>query len=265
MLIKKTGLIFLAVIFTFSSWGPAVAADTAELAKQVANPIASLISVPFQNNFESGLGPAEDIARYTLRVQPVIPTKLNQDWNLITRPIFSYLSLSGGASQSGLDDTQLQFFFTPNQVQPGELMWGAGPILLLPTAADAALGTEKWGIGPSVCLLQQDGGWTKGLLMTHLWSVAGNASRGDISFSYLQPFISHSTKTGTSFTFSSESDYDWLSGESNIPLIAGVGQILPIAGHYFSFSASAIYHLQSPIKISPWAGRVAVTLLLPKK
>lgn len=252
--------------------GPLCAAEeesnTEQLAKQLQNPVASLISIPFQNNFESGLGAGGSGSRYTLKVQPVVPMALNSDWNLITRPIVPYVNqqnVYGATSQAGLSDTQLEIFITPSQFEQGALMWGAGPDILLPTAGEAALGTEKWGIGPSACCLKQAGPWTTGALFTHLWSVAGNSARSDISLSYLQPFISHANKVGTAFSFSSETSYDWLGRQWTVPLIFGVSQIIPLAGHYFSFGLAGVYHLQSPGNISPWAARFSVTLLLPKK
>jgi hypothetical protein len=252
---------------------PVVAAEGGEtkvehLATQLQNPIASLISIPFQNNWEAGLGTTQSGTRYTLRFQPVVPTVINRDWNMITRPIISYVSqrdVFGGTSQSGLSDTQLEIFFTPNQFQKDALLWGVGPVILIPTASETLLGTEKWGIGPSACALKQGGGWTYGALFTHLWSVAGNADRAAVSLSYLQPFLSRTTKMGTAITFSSETSYDWTSGQLTVPLIAGVGQILPLFGHYFNCSLAGVYHLSSPTNISPWACRFNVTLLLPKK
>ncbi|MFA6430814.1 MAG: transporter [Candidatus Margulisiibacteriota bacterium] len=253
--------------------GPIIAEVAGEtnsehLAKQLQNPVASLISIPFQNNFESGLGPAKDGNRYTLRVQPVVPATFNKDWNLITRPIFSYINqqnVIGATRQNAISDTQIEMFFTPKTVREGDMLWGLGPVFLLPTAAEASLGTEKWGIGPSACILKQEGHLTIGMLATHLWSIAGNNSRSNISLSYLQPFISHSNNVGTSINFSSETNYDWMNGQATIPLIFGASQIVPMLGHYFSFSLSGIYNLQSSTNTSPWGGRAVVTLLLPEK
>lgn len=238
------------------------------LAKQLANPIANLISIPFQNNWSTGIGAASTGNQYLLRLQPVIPFSFNQDYNLVTRPIFSYVNqqnVYGTTQQNGLSDTELELFLSPKTFGEGEMMWGAGAIVLLPTAAEASLGTEKWGIGPAVCVLKQKGPWTGGALFNHLWSVAGNSDRSAISLSYLQPFLSHSSKHGTTFSFSSESSYDWLNGQTTIPLIMSASQILPVAGRYVSFGLSALYYLRSPANISRWTSRLTITLLLPDK
>jgi len=240
--------------------------STEHLAKQLQNPVATLVSVPFQNNFEYGLGAAENGTRYTLKFQPVIPKPFNSDWNLVTRPIITYLNqqnVFGATSQAGLGDAQLQLFFSPKAPRSDGLIWGIGPVFLLPLAGDPLLGTEKWGIGPSAVCLKQSGGWTTGILANHLWSVAGNSARNNISLTYLQPFASHSSKMGTTFAFSSESSYSWLNGQTTIPLICGVSQILPIYGQLTSFGVSGIYHLQSPTNISKWGARATITLLFP--
>jgi len=241
---------------------------TQNLAKQLANPVASLISIPFQSNWESGLGAAGNGNRYTLRLQPVIPFSFNADYNLIVRPIFSYISqqdVIGGTGQRGLSDTQLELFWSPKTVGSSRVIWGLGPTFLLPTAAEPALGTGKWGLGPSAVVLKQSGPWTYGALSNHLWAVAGNSDRSNISQTYLQPFISHSNKKGLTFSLSSESSYDWLNSQWTIPAIGTVSQIMPIAGHYVSFGLSGVYNLQSPTNTNKWATRLTITLLLPDK
>jgi len=170
-----------------------------ELAKQLQNPVASLISVPFQNNFEFNLGPNDDGFRYTMNFQPVIPVSLSKDFNLIIRtivPIISQDDVIPGTSQSGLGDIVQSFFFSPKK-PVGGLILGFGPVLLWPSATDDLLGSEKWGAGPTGLVLKQTGGGTYGLLFNHIWSYAGEDDRTYVSSTFLQPFISYTTKTKT--------------------------------------------------------------------
>lgn len=167
--------------------------EAAELAKQLQNPVASLISVPFQNNFEFNLGPNDDGFKYTLNFQPVIPVSLSQDYNLIIRtivPIISQDDVIPGTNQSGLSDITQSFFFSPKKPVGGWIV-AFGPVLLWPTATDDLLGTEKWGAGPTGLLLKQVGGWTYGILANHIWSYAGDDHRNYVSATFLQPFMSY--------------------------------------------------------------------------
>lgn len=175
--------------------------DSAELAKKLSNPIASLISVPIKVDWDTGIGPA-DASRTTYVVQPVIPFSLNAEWTVISRTIIPYVDaqspLTGGHGESGLADVTQSFFFSPKAPTSGGWIWGVGPVLL-PTASNNALGSEKWGAGPTAVVLRQENGWTYGLLANHVWSFAGDDKRADISAPYLQPFLSYTTKTYTTF------------------------------------------------------------------
>ena len=181
-----------------------------DLAKQLANPVASLISLPFQNNFDFGVGPFDGF-RYNLNIQPVIPISLKDEWNMISRtivPIISQNDVTGiGNSESGLGDIAQSIFFSPKEVKNG-MVWGIGPIILLPTAAHNFLGGDKWGIGPNAVVLKLNGQWTYGALANHVWSVGGSGSN-DINATFFQPFMTYATKTGTSFTIASENTQSW--------------------------------------------------------
>jgi hypothetical protein len=148
----------LSAIVVISLAPSAARADEAEnLAKKLANPIASLISVPFQYNFDQNVGPAENGTQNYVRFQPVIPFSLNTDWNLILRNITPIMDqheiFPGAGDQFGLNDTTESFFFSPKQPAGGWLIWGAGPVVYVPTGTDKLLSAEKWGLGPTAVAL----------------------------------------------------------------------------------------------------------------
>ena len=208
--------------------------QAASLAKQLANPIASLISLPLQNNVDWGGGPGGQGFQYKLNVQPVIPIALSSKWNLISRTIVSVIAqhdiapVSAGHSnsQSGLGDTLQSLWLSPQVPGKSGIIWGVGPAFLLRTATDDLLSGGKWGAGPTVVVLKQTGNWTIGALANHIWSFAGDAKRDTISNTFVQPFLSYTTRRATSFTVNSETTYDWIHQTWTVPVNLTVAQLL---------------------------------------
>jgi hypothetical protein len=261
----------------------AEAAEADTLAKQLSNPIASLISVPFQANEDFGYGPSHNGYKFTLNIQPVIPISISKDWNLILRTIFPIVSQHDlfyvenlpknsplqpqNRSQDGLSDTTQSFFFSPKKPGPFGLIWGLGPVFLYPTGTHPFLGTGTFSIGPTLVVLEQVGGWTVGALMNQLWSVAIEEHRSSLSQMFLQPFVAYTTKTHTTFTLSSESTANWNNtpGDAKwtVPLIFQISQILKIGKQPISLQIGGKYYADSPRYGPDWGVRFALTLLYP--
>src|SRR5262249_23258796 len=184
------------------------AAKQAELVRKTLNPVADLISIPIQNNWDFGIG-SEDAMKFTANIQPVIPISLDKDWNLITRTILPVIyqesRFAGDGTHSGLGDTTQSFFLSPKEPVGGWIL-GAGPAFLYPTATDSELGSEKWGAGPTIVALRQEHGLTYGILANHIWSFAGWGDQ-NVNATFLQPFFNYSTKTYTTFGINTESTY----------------------------------------------------------
>jgi hypothetical protein len=243
--------------------------SAAELAKKLANPIASLVSVPVQYNYDEfgGSNDGGEVSR--LNIQPVIPFSISDDWNLITRTIVPLVDQSGfpadSFNKSGLGDTVASQFFSPKAPTASGWVWGAGPVLLLPTATNDALGGEKWGIGPTAVALKQTGPWTVGFLGNHIWSVAGDSGRADINATFLQPFVSYITKTKTTIGLNTESTYDWEAEEWSVPLIAQVAQLFKIGPQIMQFAVGARYWAEAPDNgPDGWGFRAQLTFLFPR-
>ena len=226
--------------------------EQAELAKKLQNPVADLISVPIQNNWDFGIGPANAM-RYTANIQPVIPFSLTKDWNLITRTILPVIyaspPISGGRSAWGLGDTTQSFFLSPKEPIHGWIL-GAGPVFLWPTATDSALGSGKWGAGPTGVALRQEHGWTYGAL-ANIWSYAGWGN-SSVNATFLQPFISRTTKTYTTFGLNTEWTYDWTSHQWTVPLNLFVSQFLKIGKTPVQFQIGGRYYADAPAGGPNW-------------
>jgi hypothetical protein len=243
--------------------------DAEDLAKKLQNPIASLISVPFQNNFDFGAGPNGDGFQWKMNFQPVVPIDLNEDWNLIWRtilPVISQEDVTGtkanpSGSQTGLGDTSMSLFFSPKEPTAGGLVWGVGPALLLPTATDDLLGTDQWAAGPTFVALKQSNGWTYGALVSHLWSFAGDDSRADVNLTALQPFLSYTTSQSTTFGLNTESTYNWESEQWTIPINLSVAQLVKLGDQPMQFQVGARWYAEAPDEAPNLGLRAAVTFL----
>lgn len=247
----------------------ASASEEEKLAMQLANPVAALISVPFQSNWERNIGPDEEGRRYRLNIQPVIPTDINEDWNLITRVIVPVVSQNdvfpGAGSQFGLGDTTASLFFSPSRPTAGGVLWGAGPVFLLPTGTDELLSAKKWGIGPTGVVLVQSGPWTYGALANHVWSVAGSSSRPSVNASFVQPFAIYTTPTAWSIGLQAEATYDWERSAASVPVTAFVGRVVRIGGLPLQITGGPRYfasHFDNGPK--GWGARLSITMVFPR-
>ena len=223
--------------------------------------------MPLQNNWDFGIGPA-DAMRYTVNIQPVIPVSLSTEWNLIIRTIMPVIyaesPVPGGDNKAGLGDITQSFFFSPKEPTSGGWIWGVGPVFLYPSATDSALGSEKFGLGPTAVVLKQEHGWTYGMLANHIWSVAGNGSRDNVSSTFLQPFLTYTTKKFTTFGINTETTYDWEHNQGTVPINWFVQQLLKIDKLPIAFQVGVRYYAEKPEGGPDWGLRFVTTLLFPK-
>ena len=247
---------------------PAHAANEADLAKQLANPVAALISVPVQFNFDREIGPAREGTRMTANIQPVVPFSLNEDWNIISRTILPVVHQSdifpGAGSQTGLGDMLQSLFFSPKAPGPGGVIWGVGPAVLIPTGTNSLLTADRWAAGPTAVALRQTGHWSYGILANHLWSMGGGSGR-DINQTILQPFVSYLAGGGWTFGMNLEASRDWEREQWSVPINFSASKLLKVGNQMLSVGAGVGYWMESP-EAGPhgWRFRAVVTWLFPK-
>jgi hypothetical protein len=240
--------------------------STEDLAKELSNPVARLISVPLQTNYDRGIGPNGNGYAITTKFQPVIPFKLNDDWQVISRTvvpmIYQHNILGNSGTQFGLGNVQQSFFFSPATAS-GDIIWGVGPIFYLPTATDRLLGTSQSGLGPTAVALKVSGPWTVGILANQIWGVVGPGTK--INQTYLQPFVSYTTKDAWTFSVNAESTYNWLTNEWAVPINFSVAKLVRFNQQNVSFSVGIRrYAASTRDGADGWGARASVTLLFPK-
>jgi len=210
--------------------GDTTQAGKEDLAQELTNPVADLITLPIQMNYDENIGPRDDGWKLQTNIQPVIPFTVNEDWNLITRTIVPVIHqediFPGAGSQFGLGDINLSLFFSPKRPTSSGVIWGAGPVLLLPTATDDLLGAEKWGAGPAAVALTIHGPWTMGMMANHIWSYAGDDDRQDISNSFVQPFVAYTWPSAWTVSLQSESTYNWKTEKWSVPFNAALSKLV---------------------------------------
>jgi hypothetical protein len=246
-----------------------------ELRKAAQNPVASLISVPIQENWNFNIGPADRVQN-VMNIQPVVPVNLGTDWNLIIRWITPVLyqpvavpQSSGPAVQSGysgLGDMQPAFFISPKK---SKVIWGLGPQLLLPTATKTGiLGQGKFGLGPTAVVLVQPGKWTLGFLVNNVWSVAGHSNLPDVNQFLLQYFINYNLKKGWFLTWQPTLTANWEvtnGGRWVLPFGGGAGRIMKLGNQPVNLTAQFYGNAVHPPGGAPWSMRLQIAFLYPKR
>jgi hypothetical protein len=271
-LTRFISLFLICALYTVSALAqdaPKPAADdAAAIAKKLANPIGALISVPFQNNTDIGIGDYNG-SRNTLNFQPIVPFSLSAKFSLITRyivPVIAQYDITGeGTQQVGFSDALVSGWFS-NAVVKNGFVWGVGAAFLVPTATNDFLGTKKLGVGPTVIVLQQKNGWTYGFLMNQIWSVAGDAERSDVNQMYLQPFLTYNWKSGTGLTVNSELTQNWEANTTNAFINIMAGGLLKYGKQLVQFQIGPRIQVAAPEGgKSAFGVRAAAIFVFPKK
>jgi hypothetical protein len=247
------------------TWGQ----ESASIAKQAQNPIANLVSVPLENDFDPQTGYKQEDS-YVLQMKPVVPFHLSNDWNLITRTIIPIVQLPdltpNVSGVSGLGDVELSLFFSPAKVGP--VIWGAGPAISIPTATQDILGTKKLSVGPAVVVLRIQGHWLFGTLVQNLFSVAGPSARPNVNQMLMQPFVNYNLRHGWYLTSSPIITANWEATPANtwtVPVGGGVGKIVHFGRLPVSVYTQVFRNTSYPEGTSHWSSRFEMQFLFPKE
>ena len=238
------------------------------LQKQSQNPIADLVSVPFQSNSNFNAGPFSR-TQEVFNIQPVVPMHLSDDWNVISRtiiPLLSQPSPFANSNTNGIGDITQSLFFSP--VHSGELIWGAGPVFTIPSANDPVLGTGKFLFGPTAVFLVTPGHWVIGVLLNNQWSVGGNPLTPAVNAFLAQPFVNYNMAHGWYLTSAPIMTSNWLAASGQqwtVPIGGGFGRVFKVADQPVNASIAAYYNAVRPTGTASWQLRASVALLFPVK
>lgn len=255
--------------------------SAAELAAALANPLASMISVPFTFDYNDNLGADEGTRQYSLTMKPVIPVELGGGWNMISRTIIPLVGrettvsstpsvAAGTPGVTGFGNITQSLFFSPAPLKlktNGEdngmdFVWGIGPIIGLPTASDPSLGTSDWTLGPTGVFLFAGKGLAFGALLAQSWSVGGSQ---DINSLFFQPFFTFTNNNLWTFGINSESTYDWNTGTLVAPIHFTIQKLVKSQSSTIAYQAGLRYYAEdSPASAKGWGARFQITLLFPK-
>lgn len=247
---------------------PALGLDAEALAKAAQNPVANLISVPFQDNINYDVGPLGK-TQNVLNIQPVIPVPLGPKWNLITRTILPVISqpayVEGEDRTNGIGDLQFTAFLSPANAEG--LIWGAGAIVQVPTATND-LGNDHWGLGPSVVVLRLEKGnpWVYGVLVDNVWSV-GDGNDANYNNLLVQPFLNYNFRGGLYLSSSPIITANWeADGDDRwtVPLGGGIGKIVHLGRLPINLQTQVFYNVASPDNGPDWTWRLQAQLMFPR-
>jgi len=228
-----------------------------------------MVSVPLQNNTNLNDGPLKQ-TQNILNIQPVIPIEINKDWNLITRTILPVISqpplFPGDDSTNGVGETEFSAFLSPSDASG--TVWGVGPIVQLPTTSNSALGSYRWGLGPTFVILRLEQGspWVYGFLVYNVWSV-GSGAGGSYNNFLLQPFLNYNFEGGTYLTTSPIVTANWKADSGNqwtVPIGGGIGHIFHFGKLPVNAQVGAYYNAVRPDFGPNWQIRAQVQLMFPK-
>jgi opacity protein-like surface antigen len=249
------------------SGGGGSGANTEELAKASQNPVASMVSVPFQSNTNFNAGPFGR-TQEVFNIQPVVPLSLNADWNIISRTIIPLISQPNpvfDSSTNGIGDITQSLFLSPSH--PGALIWGAGPVFTMPSANDPILGTGRVLFGPTAVFLTMPGHWVIGTLINNQWSVGGNPLRPPVNSFLEQFFLTYNMANGWFVTSTPIVTANWLAASGQkwtVPVGGGFGRVFKLGDQPVKAQIEGYYNAIRPTGASDWQLRTTFVLLFPE-
>ena len=234
-----------------------------DLSKAAANPIANMISIPIQLNWNFGIG-EYDRTQKVFNIQPVLPFRLNDKWNVINRiiiPIIGQPENAESGTSWGIGNTVISSFFVPES--KGVFMWGIGSALNIPTSTAPEFGGNDFGIGPAVVMLVTPGHWVAGFTFNHTWSYRTD----ELNAFFAQYFVTYNFAKGwyvnsapvITADYTAEDGEEWI-----VPFGGGGGKIVKAGNQPLNLQIGVYSNVIKPDNYASWQLRFQIVFLFPK-
>ena len=226
-----------------------------DLSLRLENPLARILVIPTSVEYKNGSGALGRGESFAIRLAPRVPFVINEEWHVLSKSDLAWVSqkdVIGNSRQEGLTDLVQTFFFSPDRSLGWDLYWGVGPTFVIPTATNHLLGTDKLSVGPSFGIFRQSKPWTVGVILNHIWSVAGPSDASSINASRIEPLLGYTTERSTTFSLSAELSFDWTAYQWSGPLEFRVSQLTLIADHPVQWGLGFRYHALSEPNAPKW-------------
>lgn len=260
-----------AVAVPAAAQGPApgepAPGDVTALAKATQNPVADLLAIPLQFNFNSG-GDLGDRTALNLNVQPVVPISLTSEWIVVARTIIPLYNLpdQSGDGASGVGDIVSELLVS--SAEASTFQWGVGPVFSLPTATLAPVRTGSWAAGPAAVGLVTTGRWVAGALATQTWTFADYGDRREVEQLQIQAFANFNFGQGWAVVAAPLIIADWTASSDNawtVPLGGGLTWTTHVGDQAVQLSAQYYRNLVYPDGGAANQLRFLVSFLFPAR
>ncbi len=261
---KRSLITLISIVSVATAFAEPEEASSADLAAAAQNPLASMISLPFQNNTTFDMDPGDETLN-VLNIQPVWPFKVSKDWNLITRTIIPIVSQPDfpNSNREGIGDTSVTGWLSPTKPINNWTV-GVGPVLSIPTATRSSLGADQFGGGVSAVGVYIKKPWVAGALVNNVWGMENTDNLNTFLFQY---FVNYNLPKGWYLVTAPVITADWnaRSGQKWIvPFGGGVGKLIKVGNLPINANAQVYRNVEKPSNYGDWSLRLQLQFMFPK-
>lgn len=260
---RSLAVFFMAVLLTQVSVAEELLGDNAHMAKKLANKIEPMVNLPIQFDYYQKSGPQHQQNQQKIILQPVIPTQITQDWNLLFRPLITgNFQYQAGTVTNQTSPLQLEAFFSPSA--KSDLTWGIGPYFQSP-GTGLSNGSDQYGAGVSAAAFYKPAHWVMGFIGYNSWAVGGPANNGTANVFYIVPQISYITESAWTWTATMQPTFNYNARNTSNPFLLLAAKTTKVFGVPVQVQAGPSYMISTTPTSGEGLGfRVQLTTVMPE-